>query len=95
MGSAAPGTEPLFFTIISGAEMRQWNAIDTTSFSFGAHQIKVGVDYRHIASPTTLPSNVEALCFSSQAVLQNSATDLALQKEIPGTRQRERWVTTL
>jgi len=53
-------------------------------FHLGAHQIKAGVDYRRIESPTTLPSPVQALFTSSQSVVNNSAS-LTLQKEVPGT----------
>ncbi len=97
MGSTAPGVEPLFFENISGvgysllayltttAKMRQWNALDTASVALGPHQFKFGVDYRRIASPTTLPNVLEAYYTSSQAIQNNSATQLVLQKELPGT----------
>jgi hypothetical protein len=40
----------------------QWNVVDSASISSGKHQMKVGVDYRRIASPL-LPSSPYALSY--------------------------------
>ena len=37
-------------------EQRQWNLIDTVSYSMGAHQFKFGLDYRRL-TPFQVPSN--------------------------------------
>ena len=37
---------------------RQWNLVDTVSILHGQHNLKLGVDYRHIKSPLA-PPNVE------------------------------------
>jgi hypothetical protein len=57
----------------SSNKERQWNMIDTFSYSVGHHQLKVGVDYRRIESPTTPTSPiVSGLFFSTKSVLNNS-----------------------
>ena len=56
------------------ASQKQWNLIETVSFSSGRHQLKFGVDYRRLA-PFAIPPNPAALYvyFSEAAVQSNSA----------------------
>ena len=64
----------------------QWNAVDTFSASLGHHQIKGGVDYRHIVSPLIREqAALFALYDSSQSILDNSATVAAIEKERSAT----------
>ena len=39
---------------------RQWNLVDTVSYSLGRHQLKFGVDYRRL-TPFAVPEPVSAL----------------------------------
>jgi hypothetical protein len=69
-GGAVPSIEPvilLYFPAIGESLLttyyglnlsRQWNLVDSTSLLVGHHNLKFGVDFRHIKSPVT-PSNVE------------------------------------
>ncbi len=55
---------------------RQWNAVDTTSLLAGRHNLKFGVDYRHIKAPVT-PATVEPYAeFLSPAHTVAGTTDL-------------------
>jgi hypothetical protein len=55
---------------------RQWNAVDTISLSTGHHNLKFGIDYRHIKSPIT-PSNAEPYAeFYTPAQAMSGTTDL-------------------
>ena len=58
----------------SSGTQRQWNFVDTASFSEGRHLFKFGVDYRRLA-PIALPFSpfVEYLYLSESAVQSNSA----------------------
>ncbi|MEG9437803.1 TonB-dependent receptor [Edaphobacter sp. HDX4] len=62
-------------------ESRQWNIVDTTSLTLGKHQLRFGLDYRHIASPLypTSPS-VFAQFTSRASVVANSAALLSITK---------------
>src|SRR5439155_14485211 len=53
---------------------RQWNLVDTVSYSLGRHQLKFGVDYRRL-TPFAVPEPVGATFyfFSSAAVQANTA----------------------
>jgi hypothetical protein len=44
----------------NSAAQRQWNLVDTVSFSSGAHQFKFGVDYRRLA-PISIPFSPQAI----------------------------------
>lgn len=79
--------QPIFilnFAGIGGADLsysaannqsRQWNTVDTVTIAAGHHQIKLGIDYRRIKSPTDPPATqVYSLYYSPQAVLTNVAT---------------------
>lgn len=61
---------------------RQWNVTDTLSLALGRHELKCGIDWRSVKSPT-IPANplAEAIYFGSSAVLDNSATVLYLIEE--------------
>lgn len=57
---------------------RQWNLVDTVNVSIGRHQIKAGLDYRHIKSPLRPPAlQMTADYTSSQSIIHNSA-DISL-----------------
>jgi Carboxypeptidase regulatory-like domain/TonB dependent receptor len=53
---------------------KQWNLVDTAAFAVGAHQLKLGVDYRRLA-PTQNPLDpyVEYDYYGSGSVQSNSA----------------------
>ena len=56
------------------AAQRQWNWVDTLSFSVGRHQFKFGVDYRRLA-PLAIPTNpgISYYYFDEPSVESNSA----------------------
>jgi hypothetical protein len=61
-------------TGLSDNRARQWNALDTYSWLAGHHQVKVGIDYRRIASPLDPPSPYTLVEFgSANSVVANSA----------------------
>lgn len=65
---------------------RQWNLTDAFSYSTGHHQLKFGIDYRHIKSPRSAPSPVmEAIFTSAQSVLSNKVSTLLLLKYLSST----------
>ena len=65
---------------------RQWNLTETVSLILGRHQLKVGVDYRRILSPTIPPSpRLSAVYFDAQSVLDNSALVLGVLKYLDAT----------
>jgi hypothetical protein len=70
-------------TSSSNSEGRQWNVIDTFSFSSGHHLFKFGMDYRRIKSPLHPSSPVGELVFSSvPSVLSNSADLAVVQQQL-------------
>jgi Carboxypeptidase regulatory-like domain/TonB dependent receptor len=87
------GAFPTFYLYLNGLgtssiqaesarnESRQWNFVDTTSLGIRKHQVRFGVDYRHIASPLypTSPS-VFAQFTSRASVIANSAELLSITK---------------
>jgi hypothetical protein len=78
--------DSLLLTQKGRLEAKQWNAIDTFSWVFGRHQLKIGADYRRIISPLTPSSpQVLALNFSAQSVLGNSVDATFLSKSLPAT----------
>ncbi len=54
-------------------QQRQWNLVDTVSYSVGAHQFKFGVDYRRLA-PILVPG--------SPTVLYNIQSEPAIEQDI-------------
>lgn len=77
----------LYFPAIGYAELqggpteniaRQWNLVDSFSFSVGDHQLKGGLDYRHIKSPLR-PYDAAAFTeFLSAKSIINGSPDFAL-----------------
>jgi hypothetical protein len=56
---------------------RQWNIVDTFSASAGKHNLRIGIDYRHINSPI-LPPNLEIIAeFLSATSILNGAPTVA------------------
>ncbi len=87
-GSAAPAFVLSFgpgfsdiFTSRSNNEGRQWNVIDTFSFSLGHHLLKFGMDYRRIKSPLHSSSPVENPYFLSVSSLLSNSADLAVVQQ--------------
>jgi hypothetical protein len=78
VGSAGIGTTE------SANRARQWNVVDTLNISFGAHHLKLGVDDRHITSPTVSTNLVEGLFSSASTVLSNKST-LIVFNRLPST----------
>lgn len=75
-------------SVASGASNRgrQWNLTDSVSLIVGRHQLKVGMDYRRILSPTVPPSpRLSAVYFDAQSVLDNSAFVLGALKYLDAT----------
>ena len=71
----------LIQTLSAKNEQRQWNIVDTASFSPGHHQLKFGIDFREIRSPFQTASPLAGAVFESAAsVLKNSADILLLYK---------------
>jgi hypothetical protein len=67
----------------SGNKSEQWNLTDSTNLSVGRHQIKFGLDYRRIVSPTIPPSPViQAFFFSPQTAIAGIADSLSLEKSV-------------
>ncbi|WP_353072013.1 TonB-dependent receptor [Tunturiibacter gelidoferens] len=70
----------------SGVGDRDWNLVDTFSWSLGHHQLKVGVNYRRRkelqSSSTPL---VEALYYNSAAIQTNQATVMLLEQIVNPT----------
>ena len=73
-------------TTTANNQGRQWNIVDILSLDAGHQQFKFGMDYRRIVSPL-VPATplIEAIYFGPQAVLQNSATILLLERFIGAT----------
>jgi carboxypeptidase family protein/TonB-dependent receptor-like protein len=90
-----PYAEPFMFIFLPGVGRsnlavpnssnvsHQWNTTDTFNFSFGRHQLKFGIDYRHINSPLN-PSSplLEAIYESRQSLLTNQVTILDLVNSV-------------
>jgi carboxypeptidase family protein len=57
---------------------KQWNFVDTVSYSLGRHQIKFGGDYRRL-TPAAIPFNPDLLySYSSENSVQTNTTDFML-----------------
>jgi hypothetical protein len=63
--------------------LRQWNLTDTVALSKGKHQIRVGIDERHFASPL-FPADIGIYpyYYSRDAMLTNSATLAYVFKDV-------------
>ena len=57
--------------------VKQWNLVDSASFSSGRHEFKFGTDYRRIASFALQPPFVAYLYFNKSAVLTNTTSYFA------------------
>ncbi|MBB6142998.1 hypothetical protein HNQ77_000942 [Silvibacterium bohemicum] len=70
-----PGIGTSLFTAPNSTNFgRQWNLVDTFTMSAGRHELKFGVDYRHIISPLR-PADPQILVeyLSPQSLLNNLA----------------------
>ncbi len=56
---------------------RQWNLVDTLNLSLGHHDLKIGIDYRHIKSPIVPPSLVPILEFLGPQTTLSGTPDFA------------------
>jgi hypothetical protein len=56
---------------------RQWNLVDTLNLSLGHHNVKIGIDYRHIKSPLLPPSLLALAEFSETPTVLSGTPDLA------------------
>jgi hypothetical protein len=64
--------------------LHQWNLRDTFAIQAGHHLLQFGIDQRHLISAIHPPAlSVEANFFDPQALLANSATDIAITKSLP------------
>ena len=54
----------------------QINLVDTQQFSFGRHSLKLGVDYRHLASTSLANQLLAILIYSTKDQLQNNSAGL-------------------
>lgn len=64
----------------------QWNLVDTFSLSLGQHQLKFGLDYRHVQSPISPTSpNVSAIFLSSTTVTKAVADYGILSRKLGAT----------
>jgi Carboxypeptidase regulatory-like domain/TonB-dependent Receptor Plug Domain/TonB dependent receptor len=52
---------------------RQWNLVDTVSFSLGRHQFKCGLDYRRLEPVAIQPTPLEAYDYQSIAQVQTNS----------------------
>lgn len=64
----------------------QWNVTDNLSISSGHHQLKFGIDFRRIKSPTApSPASVEVVYLAASQVLNNKAYYADLLKQQSAT----------
>src|SRR6202012_4539883 len=87
---SALNTEPFMRLSISGIgqsilgtpfgrnSSRQWNLVDTLSLSSGHHNLKFGIDYRHIQSPLTPPDAEPFAEFLSPQTILAGAADVTV-----------------
>jgi hypothetical protein len=69
---------------IASNQIHQWNLTDVYAFSFGHHQIKAGIDLRHLLSPLNSPQvNIEPDFYSRSSMTTNTATDIYTTKGVP------------
>jgi Carboxypeptidase regulatory-like domain/TonB dependent receptor len=55
-------------------QQRQWNLVDTVSYSAGAHQFKFGADYRRL-TPLVVPTSALQYLFFSEPSVESGAYD--------------------
>ena len=64
--------------------LHQWNLRDTFAVQSGHHLLQFGIDQRHLVSTIHPPAlSVEADFFNPQSLLANSASDIAITKNLP------------
>ena len=89
---ASKNANPFIFLDLAGAGfaelstsltrngLRQWNAVETFSFLKGKHNLKAGIDYRHLSSPYAFASPaVTPLFFSVGDVVGNHPTETSVE----------------
>ena len=61
--------------------LHQWNLVDGVSLSRGHHQIKLGVDYRHIVSPLTpSPEFAEPIFRTAKQISGDTSLEIVVEK---------------
>jgi hypothetical protein len=66
----------------SGA-LRQWNLVDTLSFSSGHHQLKFGWDYRRLASFTAEVSPAALYLYFGESFVETNTSDTIVAVDTP------------
>lgn len=80
------GNTGVYYTENSSNRDRQWNLVDTVNVSTGRHQLKFGVDYRRVKSPTVPAAfQPEALSYSTTSVLTNAPDITIATNSLPAT----------
>jgi len=70
----------------ASSSLYQWNARDTFNYRIGKHALRAGFEDRYIVSTvTSAPLSVEADFFDTDSLLNNSASDLTISKNVPAT----------
>ncbi|MDR3742154.1 MAG: TonB-dependent receptor [Terracidiphilus sp.] len=78
--------ESSIFVDQASSSLRQWNVRDVLSNQIGRHFLRLGTDYRHIASGVApAPLSVEADFFDTDALINNAASAVSITKTTPAT----------
>jgi hypothetical protein len=65
-------------------KIRQWNITDVFAMSYGKHQLRFGIDERHVVSPLSPPvTGVYPYYYSRTALVNNSSTYVYVYKDVP------------
>jgi hypothetical protein len=72
------GAGPSWLVGPSTAAQRQYNVVDTYSWSHGVHQFKFGLDWRRLTTLTSSPSTSQSPLFFSEASVLSNSVDLAV-----------------
>jgi hypothetical protein len=73
-----PSIGESFLTPYYGKSLgRQWNLVDTLNLLVGHHNIKLGIDYRHIKSPIMPPAVIPLAEFLSTKTVLDGAPDVS------------------
>jgi hypothetical protein len=56
---------------------RQWNLVDTLNLSLGHHNVKIGIDYRHIKSPIVTPFLIPIAEFLETQTILSGTPDVS------------------
>jgi hypothetical protein len=66
--------------------IHQWDLRDTFAIQSGHHFLQFGIDQRHLVSTIHRPAlSVEADFFNPQSLIANSASDIAITKNLPAS----------